>query len=837
MKVSLQWLNNYVDLSGFTVAQIEAALPMIGLEVESVASAGLVPLDKVVVGEILSFEKHPQADKLAVCRVDVGDGAIRQIVCGAKNFKQNDRVPVSLPGAKLPGGFEIKESPLRGVLSQGMMCSSTELGLPAGEDGLLILTARQPKVGAPLNTLFPPADTVFEISVTANRGDALSHLGVARDLAAYFNLESRSPLDVDKGDNAAVTESESGENQKLHTYQVVRPFKLTEGPSVKVDDAKFAPYYTAWSVKGVKVGPSPEWLRRDLESIGLRPINNIVDITNWVMHELGQPLHAFDASKIAGNALVVRRAKAGEKLRLLDGRELTLDAQDGVIADADKALVLAGIMGGESSGVSDATTDIILESAWFRPGDVRRSSRKFAVSSDSSHRFTRDADPEMVVGAAHRALSLIEKLAGASAEGVHIVGEAPRGGRAIAVTGDFIREKIGVGPDLVSDGEIAAIFQRLGFLVKEPFGGSFEVTVPSARPEIDRPCDLVEEFVRIKGTEFIPVSPVPGATEPASDAASATFVRNVSLALAGRGFAEAQHYTLRDGREVEKLFGKATADALRLENPLGSDQSHVRPSLVPGLLDALRLNLANKAAPRRFFEVGRVFRPGKDGVVREMIAVAFAILAEPETRTHLARPAPDFALAKKIALDVAAHAGLPTPRLLWSPVAGDDALLWQTGHAGKAADRAGQAEILCGLVDVKIVKDRDIRSGVIAGEAVFASEVFATGSRLARFKPFSAFPPVTKDIALVVDAGTPAGDVFDKVKGAAVKAAGKSFDVEAVDLFDVYAGAGLPEGKKSLAYGVTFRAQDRTLTDVEITKAFDGIVTALEKGAGYAVRR
>ena len=817
MKVSLQWISKYVDLSGISVAQIESALPMIGLEVESVSAAGLVPLEKVVVGEILEFEKHPQADKLSVCRVDVGDGVIRQIVCGAKNFKQNDRVPVSLPGAKLPGGFEIKLGNLRGVESQGMMCSSTELGLPAGEDGLLILTPRQPAVGTPINALFPPADTVFEISVTANRGDALSQVGVARDLAAYFDRKLTAPASA-----LAVPEAAAAPD------------------AVRVEDAAFCPLYTALSIQGVKVGPSPDWLKRDLEAIGLRPINNVVDVTNWVMHELGQPLHAFDAAKIAGRTIVVRRAKAGETLKLLDGKTLTLDAQDGVIADAEKALVLAGIMGGEASGVSEGTVDIVLESAWFKPGDVRRSSRKFAVSSDSSHRFTRDADPAMVAVASNRAAEMIVQLAGGAITGPRAtVGLAPRGDRDIRISGAFVRERLGVDSSLAPDADIAGVFTRLGFALSrsETEPGTWWVAVPSFRPEIDRPIDLVEEYVRIKGTEFIPVAPVPGPVEPANDSPSVEFVRRAGDLLTGRGFAECQHYTLRDGKEVEKLFGKPTADALALANPLASDQSHVRASLVPGLLDALRLNLANKTAPRRFFEIGRVFRPGKDGVVRELISVAFAVLAEPVTRSWKPAAPVEFPFAKKLALDVCSAAGVAEARLLFAPVAHEDTHLWQAFHAAYAGDRAGHVTVRCGLVNLKVTKARDIKGDVFAGEITFTSEVFASAPKLARFKPFSAFPPVTKDIALVVDVAKSAGEVSDKVKGAASKAAGKSFEVEAIELFDVYTGAGLPEGKKSLAYGLTFRAADRTLTDDEITKAFDAIVTALEKGAGFAVRR
>ncbi|MEI6120999.1 MAG: phenylalanine--tRNA ligase subunit beta, partial [Opitutae bacterium] len=326
MKASFQALSRHVDLSGVTPEKLSEVLPMLGLEVESIHSFGLAPLPFVVVGEIQAFEKHPQADRLSVCKVDVGDGTIRQIVCGAKNFKTGDRVPVALPGTIMPSGFEIKVSKLRDVESQGMMCSSEELGLGKGEDGLLILTAQKPDIGTPLNKLYGKPDSVLEISVTPNRGDCLGYRGLAREAAAALGLTLK-PLTVKTA--AGLSSSPSAKD----AFKFVR------------SENSFCPYYTARTLRNVKVGPSPDWLRRDLEAVGLRPINNVVDITNWVMLELGQPLHAFDAAKVK-EGIEVRAAKAGEELTLLDGKKLSLDSTSWVIADAQRPLVIAGVMGG-----------------------------------------------------------------------------------------------------------------------------------------------------------------------------------------------------------------------------------------------------------------------------------------------------------------------------------------------------------------------------------------------------------------------------------------------------------------------------------------------------------
>jgi phenylalanyl-tRNA synthetase beta chain len=807
MKISLQWLGNYVDLSGLSAAQVADALPMLGIEVESVSTAGLPPLQNVVIGEILSFEKHPAADKLAVCRVNAGGGEPLQIVCGAKNFKAGDRVPVALPGAVLPGGFEIKVSKLRGVESRGMMCSARELGLGDDHAGLLILTHLDPPVGAPVNSLFPPPDTVLEISVTANRGDALGVIGVARDLAAYFNRPLRPPQAAENG----------GANG--------------EAPRAAVTSAA-CPFYTATSVRGVKIGASPDWMRRDLEAAGLRAVNNIVDVTNWVMLETGQPLHAFDAAKIAGGALFVRDARAGEKITLLDGREAVLEAGDCVVADAEKPLAVAGVMGGEDSGVSAETADIVLEAAWISPAAVRGTSRRLAAVTDSAQRFTRDVDPGATLSAARRAVELILKTAGGAAGGVFISGAPPRGARVIETTGDYVRARLG---HPVADAAILDVFRRLGFSVEEgAAGGAWRVTVPSFRADVERPIDLVEEFARIYGTDAVSTAPIAAPTAPAADAPVARFTRRAGELLAARGFNECWHYTLTDGATVARFHGEQAAAALALANPLASDQSHVRPSLLPGLLGALRLNLAGSNRPVRFFELGRVFRTERGGALREFVSAAFVALAEPPDAAWKKSERPDFYSAKKLALDIAALADVAPRRLVFAP---EDTPFWQRGHAGRAADRAGRVEIACGLVDAAVAREWGVKDAVIAGEALFMRDTFANPPKRPRFHEWSPFPPVSRDVAVVVDAALPAGEVLDAVRAAATAAAGKEFAVENVSCFDVYSGAGLPPGSKSLAFSITFRAPDKTLTDDTANKAFEQVLAALEKNTGFQVRK
>ncbi|MFA5257914.1 MAG: phenylalanine--tRNA ligase subunit beta, partial [Opitutales bacterium] len=535
MKLSLKWLNKYVDLGAKSVDEIARALVQIGFEVEGVDTKGMPLFENVVVGEVLSREPHPNADRLGVCRVDVGDGLPRQIVCGASNYVVGDRVPVALPGATLPGGFKITQSKLRGVDSAGMMCSAKELGMGEDHHGLLIL-AQRPEVGTPINAVFPDSDTVFDIEVTPNRPDCLSYLGMAREMAAYFDLNLNYP-DI-------VTEME-----------LEKAVSLIDELRVDVPDT--CPHYRGYSIRGVKIAPSPEWLASALKAIGARPINNVVDVTNYVLMELGQPLHAFDAAKIRGGKIIVRNAAPGEKITTLDEKQRVLDPSMMVIADVERPLVVAGVMGSVDAEVDGATVDIFLESAYFAPVSIRRTARKLGLSTDSSYRFERGVDPKGAEFAAMRAIDLILEVAGGELAGMpQIAGEIMLMEREIVFTGDYMRKMLGFH---VEDADIERVLTRLELEVS-PFTDSddraaFRVQVPSFRVDLDRPIDLVEEFLRIFGTDKIPSAPVLSNALVGGDDPMAVFSRRAGNALAARGYCECVNYPLRGAAETALWSG------------------------------------------------------------------------------------------------------------------------------------------------------------------------------------------------------------------------------------------------------------------------------------------
>ena len=806
MKISLNWLKHYVDLD-VSADELTEALPMVGLEVEGVESTAMPTFENLVVGEVLSREQHPNADRLGVCQVKVDDGEPRQIVCGATNYKVGDRVPVALPGCVLPGDFKIKKSKLRGVESGGMMCSAKELGLGEDHAGLLILEQR-PEVGTPINDVFPGGDTVIELELTANRGDCLSHIGVARELAAIFGKELRLPK--------VKQHPGSGEG-------------LIAGVEVQTEDC---PLYTARCIKGVKVGPSPDWLKESLEAIGLRPINNVVDVTNYVLMETGQPLHAFDAKKIQGGKIVVRKAAEGEQIVTLDEHKRTLTPDMMVIADAERPLVVAGVMGSVDAEVDGATVDIVLESAYFRPGSIRATSRALNLFSDSSHRFSRDVDPVGVDFAARRAIDLMLQVAGGEVAGKCItVGEPPRGDRTISINPDYVRRVCGFD---VEDTAIAETFTRLGFRVNSN-SYRWEVLVPSFRPEVDRPIDLVEEFIRLHGTPKIPETRVKATGLTREDDPLAVFNRHAVQKLAGENFSECSHYTLTDGAGIAKWFGPERADALQLDNPLTAEQSHLRPSLIPGLLDALRLNFNNGNHPARLCETGRVFRT-VNGKLWELASVGFVIAVNDGRRRWRERAAPDFFTAKKLIAELATLAGIKPQKLDYKLI--EEEAFWQPGHSARAACwKKNGYKAFAGLINVDATKDWDIDTLVLAGELIILPEFLEKkGKKSAvRLSPFSSFPVSTKDLALVVSASTTAETVRRDLLKAAGKATGGKFACESAEAFDLYAGEGLPEGKKSLAFAISFRAPDRTLKDKEVNAAFDAIQESMKK-MGYELR-
>ncbi len=812
MRVSLSWLKKYVNLGAATPAEIERVLPLLGLGVESTELKGLPQLPNIVVGEILSSAPHPNADKLSVCSVQTSPTEPpRQIVCGAKNYKVGDRVPVALPGAVLPGDFKIKLSKLRGIESAGMMCSAKELGLGDDHGGLLILDAR-PEIGTPINQLFPEPDAVFTLEITANRGDCWSHLGVARELAAYYGQPLQVPAPV--------------ANPALQPPPIENPPVTVSSPD--------CPYYTAWAVHGVKIGPSPAWLKRDLEAVGLRSINNVVDVTNWVMLETGQPLHAFDTAKIRRTQIIVRPAAAGEKITTLDGRERTLDPSILVIADAERPLVVAGVMGSIDAEVDAGTTDLVLEGAWFQPGAVRRATRLLGLHTDSSHRFVRDVDPAGATLAARRALDLIlETAGGAVVPHAFVHGAPPRSGHVIEITPDFVRERLGFS---VSDADIRGVFERLGFHVTDGAAGSpWKVSVPSARGEVFRPIDLVEEFLRLHGTDKIPAAPVTVAGLDREDDPLATFGLRAAELLAAQGFAECTHYTLRDSAELHKWHADAVPALLALANPLTSEMSALRPSLVPGLLDALRLNADRGNGLPKLSESGRVFRE-HEGKLFELEAVAFVLPASSGERSWRAAPAPDFYSAKALSTQLAARLlGADVAALDFQPVGPRP--LWQSGHAAESACWVKQGfQIKTGLVNPALSQEKGLDGLVFAGELLVRPDFLARSHARPRLQPFSAYPPSSRDLALVVDATASAESVRRDVEAAARAAVKPPVAVESVAVFDLYTGTGLPEGKKSLAFALRFRSLERTLTDEEVNAAFTALQQSLTASSKYTIR-
>jgi phenylalanyl-tRNA synthetase beta chain len=747
MKISLEWLKDYVALPDSADALSEV-LTNAGTEVIGREQRGNVP-DKIVVAQILSSEQHPNADRLSVCQVDDGSGQPRQIVCGAKNYKVGDKVPLALPGAMLGPDFKIKSGKLRGVTSDGMMCSAKELALAEDAEGLLILAADTP-VGKPVKELFPP-DTVLELEVTPNRPDLLGYVGVAREIGAITGKAAKSA-------------------------ESARPSEKAAGDFVKLEDTG-CPFYTARIIRGVKVGPSPQWLADRLTAVGLRPINNVVDVTNYVLMETGQPLHAFDLGKLEGG-IVVRNAREGEGLAALDGSNLKLRAHDLVIADAKKSVALAGVMGGAETGVTDATTDLLLESAWFNPSRVRRISRELGISTDSSYRFERRVDPEGVMSASARATELILQFAGGTAgPEVLVAGQSPVSGATVTLDNNHCRALLGCE---IADGDIDAVLQRLG-LTK-----SGQVwAMPSFRPDLTREVDLIEEVIRLAGIDRVP-SRLRGFP---ADVTSADLrhdnAEKLRERLRAQGFSEARtsHFV---SPEALSNAGLDAAQAVAIRNPLGADQALLRPVLLAGLLDALGRNMRHGAQSVQLFELGPVFhREDKE----EQTALAL-IATGGDNDFHALKGALTAVLG---VLDFDSEDGLA---------------LRITGHGVSGAIR----RLPRALVEAHDAKD-----------AVYFAEVLIDGwleaaAPSVRVQALPKFPAVERDLSLIL----PKATTYAAIEKALLTA--KAPHLRLVGLKDVFAdasGTKLPADQRSVTVTLTFREEDRTLTSDEVDRAVE----------------
>ncbi len=774
MKISLNWLREFVDCR-LAASELEALFRRAGIEVASAEPRG-AGFDKVVVARILESNPHPNADRLSVCRVDDGSGTPRQIVCGAKNYKVGDKVPLALPGAVMPGDFKIKAGKLRGVESEGMMCSAKELRLAEDSDGLLILPP-DAAVGTPIGDHFPP-DVLFDLEITPNRADWLSHLGIAREIGVFTGLPVKPPA------FPGVAFAPAGDAVAL--------------------DAKECPYYTLRRIRGVTIGPSPQWLCDRLTSAGLRPINNVVDVTNYILLALGQPLHAFDAGKISG-PLRVRRAAAGESFRALDGRDYSLSEDFLVIADGARPVALAGVMGGEDSGVTSGTTDLLLESAVFDPASVRRASRLLGLISDSSYRFERGVDPEMVASAAALAAALIVQVAGGVAEDVILEAGTRWSRPAIPLRHARVRSLLGAD---LSDEEIEGALARVGLENLSCGDGSSTWSVPGFRHELSREVDLIEEVSRVVGIERIPARAA-GSFAPSSRADAAyDFFMGRRHALAGLGFHEARTSTLVSAGDAA-WFGPA----VELKNPFGDDQSRLRTSLIPGLLAALKRNLDLGAQGVRLFECGRVFAPS--GEAPRIALVATGETARADWRGGSARDWDVFDL-KGIACELAGlaesdFAPLPNPPLPFS--------------AAMEVFKNGVRIGLLGVLHPGEARKLGARAPVAAAEFDAAAWQGALPPAAAA-APLPKFPCSSRDIAMTAPLDLAYGDVRDAVLNQ------KEPLLTSVALFDLFtdpSGKNLPPDKKSLAISLTFRSPDRTLTTEEVTASTDRLKAGLRE--------
>jgi phenylalanyl-tRNA synthetase beta chain len=800
MKVSLSWLSTHLDLSGRTTAQLSDLLTFAGIEVEGIDEIG-VDSDKIVVGQILESFQHPNADRLSVCQVDDGSGSPRQIVCGAKNYKVGDKVPVALPGAILPGNFEIKEGQLRKVASNGMMCSGKELGLGDDHSGLMILDPELP-VGKLFKDLVQP-DVIFDLEITPNRSDLLSHVGLARELAALTGL----PL--------------KGLRDHTQTTTPAQP----ETSNLKLEAPEACPYYTARIIRGIKVSPSPDWLRQRLESVGLRPINNVVDITNYVMFEMGQPLHAFDAAKLSGG-IVVRHASAGEKFLALDGNEYTLAESDLVIADQSRPVAIAGVMGGEESGVTDTTTDILLESAYFAPSVVRRTGRRLGLHSDSSYRFERGADPMQVQGTSELATKLILTIAGGTAsETLQFAGAAPRLVSEVTLEEARMHRLLGI-PDLKID-EAHSILEKLGLEKRSASTDKSTWGIPSYRIDLQRSVDLVEEIARVIGLERVPSRNV--AVMGTGDAADRSYDQAMQIrhALVNRGLNEAQTLRLISTAQLSDSLGTLTPTnvAVPVKNPLSEDHTHLRTSITPGLLATAALNIRQGNSRLRFFEMGRVFLQLPNGTSREEERLALLVSGPiaPMGWTDADPRAADVFDLRGIIESLPGLGSIEIKR-----IADNDTFLLNSEI--RSANR-----VLGWIAQIHPARARQID----ARHPVYVAELLLSALRQgiaghAKFEDLPKFPSITRDVAMEAPADLPAQNVAAYFSGL------KEPLLISTQVFDVFAdatGTRLPADRKSLAYSLTYRSAERTLETAEIDQAHARILAGLEKAVPVTIRK
>ena len=814
MKISYNWLKEYLECD-LTPEAVEEALTSIGLEVDSIEQIEEIPggLKGVIVAEVVECVEHPDSDHLHITKLNTGEPELLQVVCGAPNVAAGQKVLLATVGTLLGEDFKIKKSKIRGVESFGMICAEDELGIGQSHDGIMVLDPAA-VVGTPAKDYLGLAtDALIEIGLTANRVDAASHIGVARDLYAYLK-HNNIPCSFKMPDVSAWTDSDQGE---------AIPMEVTA--------ADGAPRYTGTTIRGVKVAPSPEWLQKKLLAIGLRPINNIVDITNFVLHEVGQPLHAFDASKILGGKVVVRRAEEGEKFVTLDGVERTLNAADLMIANAEKSMCLAGVFGGEESGVTESTTDIFLESAYFNPVSIRKSSKRHGLKTDASFRYERGADPLVVEYAAKRAALLILELAGGKIEG-RMQQFYPEKIEKKVVDLDYARIENFIGKKIGAE-VIESILESLAYEFIEKNENGAKVAVPSYMIDVYRECDIVEEILRIYGYNNIELPQAMKMSVNAPQKPEPEQVRKtIADFLAANGFVETMNNSLTKSDYYSKLKTFPEEKCVRIMNPLSSDLNVMRQTLILNGLEVIAYNINRQITNIKTFEYGSVysFNPETDGKTlesyEEHTCYALFISGQPEKSWRVDPGKGNYfqlkgyleLLLKRFGCDVYSLETEAAPADLFSE--------------GLAYNLPGSHQRLAvmGTISPARLKQFGIKQPVFAAEINWPTLFTLIKRNKIKYSELPKFPEVRRDLALLLDESVSYADL----RKSALRV-GKKL-LKQVGLFDVYRGDKIAEGKKQYALSFVLQDLEKTLTDNDVERVMSKLLSTFQNEFGATLR-
>jgi len=812
MRASYRWLRSLVPGLDASPSEIAERLTGAGIEVEGITRFG-EGLEPVVVAAVRKIEPHPTRSGLRLVTVDRGAGHEQRVVCGASNVPDPGGLVVLAPlGTHLPAkGLTLTAREIGGIVSEGMLCSEEELGFADSSEGILILPEGAAKPGDPLVQAIPGAqDVIFELGITPNRPDALGHIGLARELAALFQIPW-SPPKAEKPARVA-----SGEIGSL-----VR---------VQVEDFERCPHYGAAAIVDVTIAPSPAWLRYRLTSLGIRPISNVVDITNLVLLEHGHPMHAFDLDHVRGNTIVVRRAKAGERLTTLDGIERKLDTDDLVICDAEGPVALAGVMGGGNSEISGSTKRVLLECAYFAPRGIRRASRRHGLHTESSHRFERGVDPGRLPDVLAHAVQLVTELAGGAAvPGTIHEKKEPTPAAPIRLRSSRLDALLGTP---VPFEEATSILDRLGFGIVSKDAASAEVSVPTHRPDVSREADLIEEVARVRGLDAIPtVLPAILPQPPRDTNLLEGRVRQAAVAL---GLSEALTYAFVSPRELEAV--RAEPASCVLLNPLSEERSVMRTSLLPGLLEAVARAHRHGEQGARLFTLGARFLPAKEGELPDEVPSFAAILAG-EHDTYLGKPRPaDVWDAKGFAVEIVERVTNRKAEVVAFPAEKRPEHLHPRGAAQVFVGEELVGQL--GPLHPDVADALDLAMPAVQVVELDLRALGKLGKRVPQFTPIPRLPAITRDLALVVHEDVPAGEVEKVIREAAGELC------ESIRIFDLFRGGSLPKDHKSLAFRVVYRdpkaatkpSEARTLTDREVDQRHTAVVEAARKHFGAELR-